>query len=1089
MLKFICSVLLVAACSASQQQELPALDAEQFDDQQLDNQQLDDQQFNNQQLDDQQLDNQQFDNQQLDDQQLDDQQLDDQQLDDQQLDDQQLDNQQLDDQQLDDQQLDNQQMDIEQENDFDAFNNDGQQQQLLDQQLIDQQASYEQNNTGLEDQLNDQQLELPDSEATDPAEPVEPVIQQYNGLVHWIGYVYKPQESSVNVEIVTKNNPQFDIYQEVNQAKQKEIVVRFYKSRLRRKLRRDIDASEFRSPVAYVRTRDKGEGMIDVILTVRDDLEAKYLAQDGNVLLSFPIPSYYFGNAKIAADPADRAIDLATPLTIVQQENSKSPRSGRVHGYIFNREVFSEVDSDQMQDLPTNDISLNVSEPTNELPLDNETLDEMPEQEMLQQELPEQQQVPQQDSQQEQQSIPENESDFANREYILFQVAAEQGNAIASDEEAIDQPASSADNAASNFSEPQNISDGGQLEATNDSEQQNDLDQSLNNQEVNVLENNAEDLQLGEVKNNSENLSAIEDEELLVPLHGTEQIGQESAIEPLSSSDSKAVRLSFRDAPLSEVLHAIRVETGTNFIFPPPVGTRKIFLNLTNIPWDEALRALLEVNNLAMAKVGENLVRIDTLGAIESYKKQMKRIKIQAGRLQPTKIMIMKLSHAKAGTVQGMVRNLLGAVIKEDDRIRVETDQRTNSLLIEALPQDLAKIRVLVDRLDRQAPQVKIASRVVEILNASGNTFGISWGGPINYDQSRGLGFGSLVFPNFMTASWSIDGGGGTPGANNPESGNALGVSFGSLNDSLSLDLRLQMQETRGTIEVVQTNNVVVQDGKSATISTGTTRRVTVAGGGDQAGSIQSISDNISLNVTPQITADGSVEMQLSITSNTPSATGLDSTTRSVNTNLLRKSGETIAIGGLYTVDRTKSSQGMPILSSIPILGALFKSYEKNEARRELLVMVTPTIIEAGFIGDDNSSFDNQSNVANQFQENNQFQQNINNFNANNIDAEDPSDQQWQDNDDQFQQGNQQDIQLENDQAFGDDQQMDQQAFDEQQDQQQLNNNQQQLNNLNDQQFGQDNDQNNNQQNFQNNQQNFPNQDINDPQENLGDEL
>lgn len=1087
MLKLICSSLLVAACSASQPQELPALDTEQFDDQQLNNQQLDDQQLDDQQLDDQQLDDQQLDDQQLDDQQLDNQQLDDQQLDNQQLDDQQLDNQQLDDQQLDDQQLDDQQlddqqMDIDQEDNFDAFNSG--QQQLLDQQVNAQQQLLDQqlNNQQLNDQqLSDQQIvddtlvlendltEQPDTEQQQPLEQ-QVVVQQYNGLVHWIGYVYKPQESLVNVEIVTKNNPQFDIYQEINQAKQKEIIVRFYKSRLRRKLQRDIDASEFRSPVAYVRTRDKGEGMIDVILTVRDDLEAKYLAQDGNVLLSFPIPSYYFGNAKIVADPADRAIDLATPLTIVQQENSKLPRSGRVQGYIFNREVFSDVNADQLQDLPTN--ALNVDEPTDDPALDSDILDSN---ELPQQEMPQQQTTPEEGDNQQQDDL---ESDFANREYILFQVAAEQGDDV-TEEVASEQTTNDVD---SNFSEPQDVSDGGQIEPAGDNEQN-----SLNLQGDNELENNVEDLGLGEVKN--ENLSAIENEELLVPLHGTEQIGQESAIEPLSSSDSKAVQLSFRDAPLSEVLHAIRVETGTNFIFPPPVGTRKIFLNLTNIPWDEALRALLEVNNLAMAKVGENLVRIDTLGAIESYKKQLKRIKIQAGRLQPTKIMIMKLSHAKAGTVQGMVRNLLGAVIKEDDRIRVETDQRTNSLLIEALPQDLAKIRVLVDRLDRQAPQVKIASRIVEILNSSGNTFGISWGGPINYDQSRGLGFGSLVFPNFMTASWSIDGGGGTPGASNPETGNALGVSFGSLNDSLSLDLRLQMQETRGTIEVVQTNNVVVQDGKSATISTGTTRRVTVAGGGDQAGSIQSISDNISLNVTPQITADGSVEMQLSITSNTPSASGLDSTTRSVNTNLLRKSGETIAIGGLYTVDRTKGSSGMPILSSIPILGALFKNYEKNEARRELLVMVTPTIIEAGFISDDTSGFDNQSDVGNQFQGNNQFQQNANNFNANNIDAENPSNQQWQDDDDNFQQGDQQDIQLEENQAFGDDQQDDEQVFDEDQQGQQEQENQQQLDNLNDQQFGQDNDQNNNQQNFQNNQQNFPNQDLNDPQQNLGDEL
>ena len=256
--------------------------------------------------------------------------------------------------------------------------------------------------------------------------------------------------------------------------------------------------------------------------------------------------------------------------------------------------------------------------------------------------------------------------------------------------------------------------------------------------------------------------------------------------------------------------------------------------------------------------------------------------------MQPTKIMIIKLSYAKAGTVQGMVKNLLSAVIKEDERIRVEVDDRTNSLLIEALPEDLAKIRVLIDRIDYETPQVKIASRIVEVFNSEAFGFGISWGGPINYDQSRGLGFGSLIFPNFLTASFSIDGGGGASGA--PVSGNALGIHFGSLNDSVALDLRLQMREARGEIEVLQTNNVVVQDGKSATISTGTTRRISVPGQGDSAGSLQSVTDNVSLQVTPQVTADGSVEMQLGISSNDP-GDNLSSTTRSINTELMRKSG------------------------------------------------------------------------------------------------------------------------------------------------------------------------------------------------------
>lgn len=164
------------------------------------------------------------------------------------------------------------------------------------------------------------------------------------GIVHWIGYVYKAEESLVNVEIVTKNNPKFDVYQELNQAKQKEVVVRYYDTKLRKKMRRDIDASEFRSPVAYIRTRDGDEdGVVEVVLTVRDEVEAKYLAKDGSLLLSFPIPKRYFGNDKVAVGPSEQAVDLSTPLMVVQMEDSEAPRMGKVLGYVFNREVFKNV--------------------------------------------------------------------------------------------------------------------------------------------------------------------------------------------------------------------------------------------------------------------------------------------------------------------------------------------------------------------------------------------------------------------------------------------------------------------------------------------------------------------------------------------------------------------------------------------------------------------------------------------------------------------------------------------------------------------------------------------------------------------------
>ena len=915
--------------------------------------------------------------------------------------------------------------------------------------------------------------------STDEGDNVNDLSDEENntlkmGLVHWIGYVYKQEESLVNVEIVTKNNPQFDIYQEVNRAKQKEIVIRYYNTQLRKKLRRDIDASEFRSPVAYIRTRNGDEkNVVEVVLTIRNEVEAKYLAKDGHLLLSFPIPSHYFGDDKATTEPSAQAADLSTPLIVVRMENSAAPRSGKVLGYVFNREIFKNVDISAMETLPEGSLSFNDTEPAdygetaidNSIPAentstnnennnfqqnDNNNLQNNQFQENNNENLQEKnnndyqsddndnfqendnENLQENDNENFQENDNENfqendnenfqENDnenFQENDNENFQENSEQQTSLNKQQTHTYALSSEiiflhvGQDPADDFSTPDSISDG--------STDANGLPvaETAETTKTSNNDNNTMQQEMGQVKVNNENNennnanleeALLDEDSLLAPLHGTEAIGSERLDEDIAVSDVKAVRMVFRDAPLSEVLHAIRTETGTNFIFQPAIGSRKIFLNLSNVPWDEALRALLEVNNLAMAKIGDNLVRVDTIGAISSYKKEVQSLKIQNSRLKPTKVMILKLSHADAGTVVGMIDKLLAKVMKEDERIKVQTDERTNSLLIEALPEDLAKIRVLVDRLDYRSPQVKIATRIVEVLSNNDNAFGISWQGPINYDQSRGLGFGSLLFPNFATASFAIDGGGGTGAAGGV--GGSFGVHFGSLNDSIALDLRLQMSEIQGKTEVLQTNNIVVQDGKGAQITAGTSDIFTVSTpeGGT---TIQTVNYNVNLDVTPRITADNSVTMMISIRSDNPSDTGAGltaATTRNIRTELLRQSGETIAIGGLYTMNKTSSRRGVPILSSIPILGALFRSYHKNISRRELIFLVTPTILHSGKAGDDDEVLDTQINNDNNFNNDSQFQQNNqqnfdnNNIEANNINAQNPTNAEWQNNNTQFQQ-------------------------------------------------------------------------------------
>ena len=1067
-------LVLLLSCSASKSEEIIDL-----------NNSLSSQESNENELQENE-NNQQFNEEELDEQQ----QFNEQEFNEQEFnEEEQLSNQNL----L--QEVEDIQGEMEQLNDID---NQGFGQQNVEsdiqQQLLDEQAKAAQDNFSGEfedtESLQQNQLyqqnqdvsssenfgETADNNYLDSMETTETdasYSEKKMGLVYWIGYIYKQNESAVNIEVVTKNSPQFDIYQELNKANQREIVIRFYDSEIRRKLKRDINSSEFRSPIAYIRSRIQEGNIAEVILTLRDEVIGKFFAQENGILLSFPIPKKYFDAGGIGDDPIEQATDLSNPIEIEPVDNTMLPRAGKILGYAFNREVFDNVDPNSMQLIPENSASdvlnnslqeENVIEENNvSLNTENENFNnqnfQQNNQQLQQNNNFQQSNDFQQNNQQLQQSNDfqqnEQENNFEDENY----------NQTSSGSEIIFLQVGQ--DPADDFSSPKNLTNGN-VSGENDPEENTQLlEESVNDNGANETlenegDNSSEDEKLGEIEenmneeaeeNSNENnfTNNIEAEELLPPLHGTEYLGQEKTSEDGIKSSKKAVRMSFRNAPLSEVLHAFRMETGTNFIYPPDVGAMPIMMNLTDIPWDDALLALLEVNNFGKVKIGENLVRIDRISAISEYKKSLQDFRIQESRLEPTKIMIFRLSYARASQVKGMISSLLGSIIKRDDRIQVEIDDRTNSLLIEALPNDLAKIRILIERLDYQTPQVRIASRIVEILSSNDKIFGINWSGPINYDQSRGLGFGSLLFPNYITASYAIDAGAPQSGEGG---GSGIGIHFGSLNDSISLDLRLQMDEIRGSSEILQTNNVVVQDRQQAVISVGTTDYFLVTS--ESGSEVEQISYNVSLSVTPEITADHSVQMQINVSSSNPTRAGAGDTSsanRTITTRLLKKSGETIAIGGLYTANKTKGSRGIPILSSIPIIGALFKSHSSAQSKRELVVLVTPTIVESGKtdldMASNNLNNEDDFNNENNFQQNNQFQfqqnnQNFGNENINDISSNEnvEGNNEWQNNNQNFQQ--QQGQQQNNlTQGFGSNQSDDQQQFGD--DQQQFGDNQQQF--------------------------------------------
>ncbi len=415
--------------------------------------------------------------------------------------------------------------------------------------------------------------------------------------------------------------------------------------------------------------------------------------------------------------------------------------------------------------------------------------------------------------------------------------------------------------------------------------------------------------------------------------------------EPDPIADSvQPVSIDFKGAAIKDVLQTLSKENRSNFVFPDDIGEKKVFISLRNTPWNQALNAILDTYGLGMVPLKGGVLRIDTLERLNGEKKNIEQIRKNSSILQPTKVMIFRLSYASSDKIIKMIQEMLPA-LKYDDRIKVQSDERTNSVVVEATLPDLEKVRRIVEKIDLRTPQVKIDIRVLEILKKVDKFLGVNWGGPIRYDRSRGLGFGNMVFPNSATSAFSVD----TKAFSNATNGVAFDTHLGSLNNIFELDLRLRMAELASYTRGLQNTNVTVLDNQSASIEAGTEDYFSVPVGLND-NRMSSVKSTLLLKVKPHITADGSVQMNIRISRDSPKELANDKASVSKNitnleTDLLRKSGETAVIGGLYSTSLIRTETGVPFFSSIPILGALFRSKGTMEDKHELMILVTPVIV------------------------------------------------------------------------------------------------------------------------------------------------
>ncbi|MEK6791039.1 MAG: type IV pilus secretin PilQ [Deltaproteobacteria bacterium] len=390
--------------------------------------------------------------------------------------------------------------------------------------------------------------------------------------------------------------------------------------------------------------------------------------------------------------------------------------------------------------------------------------------------------------------------------------------------------------------------------------------------------------------------------------------------------DDRPFSIEVRDAELTDVLRALAQQSGLNLIIGEGVSG-KTSLSFKDIPFKDALEMIIKANNLTYT-IQNNVfwvgAKVDTSDEITAE--------------------IILLNHAEPATV---VERLKGTLSADGAAF---PDTRTNSVLVRDLPRNLPRIRSLIKVIDRQTAQVVIEARIVEASNNFTRQLGFHWGG--SYVSGSNVAGGSSMLP--MT--------GDAPNfaVSLPTSATAAGVNLvlNSLASNLSLDLQLLAAQSRGELRIISRPRIATLNNKAATIHSGLTFRVklnqfpTTTGGvaTNTTTGIQEIKTGIDLTVTPRISSDGMILLGISTTKSDPDfghiVDGIPGVTeKSASTSVLVRDGETIVIGGLYKNITSDQTDAVPFLENIPLLGNMFKSNTRTQLDEELLVFITPTIM------------------------------------------------------------------------------------------------------------------------------------------------
>lgn len=423
--------------------------------------------------------------------------------------------------------------------------------------------------------------------------------------------------------------------------------------------------------------------------------------------------------------------------------------------------------------------------------------------------------------------------------------------------------------------------------------------------------------------------------------------------------EGKLISINFQDIPVRNVLQLIADYNQFNLVVSDSVEGN-LTLRLDGVPWQQVLDIILQVKGLDK-RVDGNVILVaptDELDQREKQQLEKQQLEEEMGELSSE---IIKVNFAKASDIAQMI-NGEGNISMLSGRGSMTIDERTNSLLIRELPENIAVIRDIVESLDIPVKQVQIEARIVTISEGNMDELGIRWGfTSINGNNT----VGGSIENNLATIGLYDEGGGDSSDGSSVGIDDFLNVNLAATSPSATsiafqvaklgsdtlLDLELSALQQESKAEIISSPRLITTNKKPAYIEQGTEIPY-LESSSSGATSVTFKKAVLSLKVTPQITPDNRLVLDLSVTQDRPGqvvktgtgeAVAID--TQRIGTQVLVNNGETVVLGGIFQHSITNSVDKVPVLGDLPLLGALFRRSYENVGKSELLIFVTPKVV------------------------------------------------------------------------------------------------------------------------------------------------